>query len=82
MTPLEGRTVSDESVLILFLGLVPLIILFFFVNMAWIIKIVVDLFTEGFRKPKNWMQLFLWLIICTAWIYTVSYDWFRSTQEI
>lgn len=82
MIPLWGRTESDERFLIHFLGQLPLIISFFFVNIAWIIKIVVDLFTEGFRKSKSWMQLFLWLIICLAWICTVSYDRFRSIQEI
>ncbi len=77
--PLEFRSSHD---FVFFLRTcLPTLLLFFLINIAWLIQIFRTILTERFRGIRGWFWLLTWLLVVASWVIVFKYDRYRAWTE-
>lgn len=76
--PLEMRL---DAALPFFTNCLPILLLFFLINMIWLIQIFVTIIREHSHSIISWLSLVIWLLVVASWIIAFKYDRSRSWKE-
>ena len=65
-----------------FLGTcIPTLLLFFLINIAWLIQSFMTILKERFHGIRGWFWLLTWLLVVASWVIVFKYDRYRAWTE-